>query len=241
MPGVPMEMPSETVMVLNSTLLPPAASMPAQASRASSPMCMLQGVTLAQVEATPICGLTKSSSWKPTARSIARAGACCAPSVTTREWARGSATLLLGDIRTSRKRHLHSLKAQCTERRQAQRQQQRKLPAAPSPPLEPHVYEHPDRWRHTAAHAGERHVHAHVVLRAAGGGKVVVAEVPAEISTGLRSAEQYGTEPQERRQSTEHAQAPCRRRQHHRPAPARTVAHHVRAIEQPCPPRRKIG
>src|SRR5260370_1187822 len=46
MPGVPMEMPSDTVMVLNSTLLPPAASMPAQASRASSPMCMLQGVTL---------------------------------------------------------------------------------------------------------------------------------------------------------------------------------------------------
>ncbi len=57
MPGVPIEMPSETVMVLNSTLLPPAASTPAAASRASSPMCMLQGVTFAQVEATPICGL----------------------------------------------------------------------------------------------------------------------------------------------------------------------------------------
>jgi hypothetical protein len=56
MPGVPMEMPSDTVMVLNSTLLPPAASTPAHASRANSPMCMLQGVTLPQVEATPICG-----------------------------------------------------------------------------------------------------------------------------------------------------------------------------------------
>ena len=69
-------MPSETVMVLNSTLLPPAASAPAAASRASSAMCMLQGVTLAQVEATPICGLAKSASLKPTARSMARDGAC---------------------------------------------------------------------------------------------------------------------------------------------------------------------
>ena len=57
MPGVPIEMPSDTVMVLNSTLLPPAASAPAHGSRASSSMCMLQGVTFAQVEAMPICGL----------------------------------------------------------------------------------------------------------------------------------------------------------------------------------------
>ena len=31
MPGVPIEMPSDTVMVLNSTLLPPASSAPAAA------------------------------------------------------------------------------------------------------------------------------------------------------------------------------------------------------------------
>ena len=62
MPGVPMEMPSDTVMVLKSTLLPPAASMPLEASRASSPMWALQGVTFAHVEAMPICGLPKSSS-----------------------------------------------------------------------------------------------------------------------------------------------------------------------------------
>ena len=85
MPAVPIEMPSETVMVLKSTLLPPAASTPAQASRASSPMCMLHGVTFAQVEATPICGRAKSASRKPVARSMARAGACWAPSSTRRE------------------------------------------------------------------------------------------------------------------------------------------------------------
>ena len=48
-------------------------------------MCMLQGVTFPQVEATPICGLAKSSSRKPTARSMARDGACLSPSTTTRE------------------------------------------------------------------------------------------------------------------------------------------------------------
>ena len=90
MPGVPIEMPSDTVMVLNSTLLPPPPSMPAHASRARSPMCMLQGVRFAQVEATPICGLWKSSSAKPTARSMARAGACVSPSTTRRECRRGS-------------------------------------------------------------------------------------------------------------------------------------------------------
>ena len=57
-------MPSDTVMVLKSTLLPPAASTPAAASRASSAMCMLQGVRLAQVEAMPTCGLAKSASVK---------------------------------------------------------------------------------------------------------------------------------------------------------------------------------
>src|SRR5882757_1268743 len=83
-------MPSDTVMVLNRTLLPPLASAPAAASRASSAMCMLQGVTLAQVEAIPIWGFEKSASVKPTARSIAREAACFAPSTTRREYSRGS-------------------------------------------------------------------------------------------------------------------------------------------------------
>src|SRR5215471_18794820 len=95
MPGEPMEMPSETVMVLNRTLLPPAASAPAAASRASSAMCMLQGVTFAQVDATPIWGFAKSASVKPTARNIARDAACFAPSTTSREYSRGSCFFLL--------------------------------------------------------------------------------------------------------------------------------------------------
>ncbi len=85
MPGVPIEMPSETVMVLKVTAFAPAASTPAAASRASSSMCMLQGVRLLQVEAMPTCGLLKSASLKPTACSIARAGACLTPSTTSRE------------------------------------------------------------------------------------------------------------------------------------------------------------
>ena len=83
-------MPSDTVMVLNSTPLPPAAFAPASASFASSLMCMLQGVRFAQVEAIPICGFLKSASLKPTARNIARDGVCFGPSTTRRDQRRGS-------------------------------------------------------------------------------------------------------------------------------------------------------
>ena len=75
MPGVPIEMPSDTVIVLNKTPFAPAASAPWAASRARPSMCMLHGVTMLQVDAMPICGLLKSSSLKPTARNIARLGA----------------------------------------------------------------------------------------------------------------------------------------------------------------------
>ncbi len=95
-------MPSDTVMVLNRTLLPPLASAPAPASRASSAMCMLQGVTLAQVEAIPIWGLEKSASVKPTARSIAREAACFAPSTTRREYSRGSCFFVVIQLRVVR-------------------------------------------------------------------------------------------------------------------------------------------
>src|SRR4051812_28543865 len=90
MPGVPLEMPSETVIVLKTMLFAPAASAPSAASRASASMCMLHGVRLLHVEAIPTCGFEKSSSLKPTARSIARAGALGAPSTATRELSRGS-------------------------------------------------------------------------------------------------------------------------------------------------------
>ena len=85
MPGVPIEMPSDTVMVLKVTALAPCASTPAAAKRASSSMCMLQGVRLLQVEAMPTCGFSKSASLNPTACSIARAGACLTPSTTILE------------------------------------------------------------------------------------------------------------------------------------------------------------
>jgi len=82
MPSVPLAMPSEMVMVLKITPLAPAAFAPFSASIASLSMCMLQGVTIAHVDAMPIWGLWKSSSVKPTARSMARAGAASTPSIT---------------------------------------------------------------------------------------------------------------------------------------------------------------
>ena len=56
-PSVPMEMPSETVIVLNTTALQPWRSTPAAASSASLLMCTLHGVTSLQVEAMPTWGL----------------------------------------------------------------------------------------------------------------------------------------------------------------------------------------
>ncbi len=57
MPSDPMEMPSETVMVLKMMALPPARLAPASASRANWSMCALQGVTMLQVEAMPMMRL----------------------------------------------------------------------------------------------------------------------------------------------------------------------------------------
>ena len=75
MPSVPMEMPSEMVMVLKMIALPPAVFAPASACRASWSMCMLHGVTMLQVEAMPTCDFLKSSRLKPTAWSMARLAA----------------------------------------------------------------------------------------------------------------------------------------------------------------------
>ena len=91
-----MLMPSDTVIVLNVTAFAPAASTPAAARFASSSMCMLQGVRLLQVDTMPTCDLAKSASLKPTACSMARAGACLLPSTTSREWLRMSIGLGLG-------------------------------------------------------------------------------------------------------------------------------------------------
>jgi hypothetical protein len=80
-----MEIPSLMVMVLNTTPFAPASSAAFAAMSASPPMCILHGVIMLHVEAMPICGRLKSSSLKPTARSIARLGACSLPSTTMRE------------------------------------------------------------------------------------------------------------------------------------------------------------
>ena len=54
-PCVPIEMPSEIVMVLKMSGLLPALATPSAAAMASLSMWMLQGVTWLQVEAMPIC------------------------------------------------------------------------------------------------------------------------------------------------------------------------------------------
>ena len=61
-----MEMPSEIVMVMKIIAFPPALSIPRADSRASPSMCMLHGVTMLQVEATPMIDLVKSLSLNPT-------------------------------------------------------------------------------------------------------------------------------------------------------------------------------
>ena len=74
MPSWPIEMPSETEIVPNSIGNPPAARTPSLARLASRSSERLQGVISFHDDATPICGLTQSSSPMPTARSMARAG-----------------------------------------------------------------------------------------------------------------------------------------------------------------------
>ena len=84
MPSWPIEMPSDTAMVVNSIGNPPAARTPSFDRLASRSSGMLQGVTSFHDDATATWGLSQSSSVMPIARSIARAGARSGPSVTSR-------------------------------------------------------------------------------------------------------------------------------------------------------------
>jgi len=84
MPSVPIEMPSETAIVLYSIGVPPAARMPAFTRSAKRRRWKLQGMTSIQVLATPTSGFDKSSSVNPTAFNIARAGA--RPGPTSSSW-----------------------------------------------------------------------------------------------------------------------------------------------------------
>ena len=85
-PSVPIEIPSEMVMVLKITGLPLAIAAPSAALSANLSMCMLQGVTMLQVDAIPTWGFLKSASSNPTARSIERLGARSTPSTTNEEY-----------------------------------------------------------------------------------------------------------------------------------------------------------
>ena len=67
MPSVPIEMPSETPMVLNRMPTRPAAATPFFTSSPRSLRCMLQGLPSYQTLAMPTCGLFMSSSVRPVA------------------------------------------------------------------------------------------------------------------------------------------------------------------------------
>ncbi len=104
MPSVPMEMPSETAIVPNSSGTAPAWRMPSFAAAARPFRCTLQGVTSFQDDATATCGRSRSSSDSPTARSIARAAARDGPVVSGPDRGRGKLglagrELALSDIR----------------------------------------------------------------------------------------------------------------------------------------------
>ena len=85
MPSVPMEMPSETVIVPKSCGIAPALRVApsARLARPSSPI--LHGVMVEKPFAMPMMGFSKSLSLNPTARSIARLGERWTPCVTIRE------------------------------------------------------------------------------------------------------------------------------------------------------------
>ena len=84
MPSWPMEMPSDTAIVMNSIGNPPAARTPSLDRLASRSRGRLHGVTSFQLLATPTCALPQSASVIPIARSMARAGARSGPSVTSK-------------------------------------------------------------------------------------------------------------------------------------------------------------
>src|SRR5277367_5655439 len=98
MPCVPMEMPSEIVMVLKMSALLPALAAPSADAMASLSMWMLHGVTWLQVDATPIWDFWKSPRSKPTAWSMARLCARSAESTSFADHLRWSEGRDLADL-----------------------------------------------------------------------------------------------------------------------------------------------
>jgi hypothetical protein len=62
MPLVPIVIPSEIAIVLNSIGVPPASRMPSLTLAASARRWKLHGIVSIHVEATPMIGLARSSS-----------------------------------------------------------------------------------------------------------------------------------------------------------------------------------
>ena len=85
-PSVPIDTPSETETVLNSSGVPPAARIPRFTRWASARWLRLHGIVSIHVVETPTSGFARSSSVRPTAFSIARAGARSGPSVSAALW-----------------------------------------------------------------------------------------------------------------------------------------------------------
>ena len=75
MPSVPIVMPSEIAIVLNSIGVPPAARMPSFTFAASARRWKLQGIVSIQVLATPMIGLARASASKPMPLRYERAAA----------------------------------------------------------------------------------------------------------------------------------------------------------------------
>ena len=87
MPSWPIEMPSDTAMVVNSIGKPPAAAHALLGPLGQPVERHVARRDLVPRRATPTWGLSQSSSVMPMARSMARAGARSSPSVTS--WLRG--------------------------------------------------------------------------------------------------------------------------------------------------------
>ena len=79
MPSLPIVMPSEMAIVLNSIGLAPAALMPAFSGTASSRRPKLQGIVSVQTLETPTNGLSMSSAFRPIAWRKERAAARSRP------------------------------------------------------------------------------------------------------------------------------------------------------------------
>src|ERR1700691_4500251 len=95
-------MPSETAIVTNSKGTPPASRTATLVRLAKRSSGRLHGVTSFQLAATPIWGLVMSSSGRPMARNIDRAGARLLPRVTS--VLRGVGWIVMGRVYETRTR-----------------------------------------------------------------------------------------------------------------------------------------